>query len=968
MSDSKMHLDSLRQKLNAVRNSIAALVTAKMPETVIAPLREQEAELARQINTEGGAYVEGDVKAGLFVGRDLNIEITPETPPTALLQLYYRALADECGRLPLGIIDKEFVRVGGEQTVTLPDVYVDLDVVSPPRQGNERQWALRLMRGEGSERTPLLEATTHDESKLVALLGDAGTGKTTFVNYLAYLLATDSPALPEPLRGKLFARLVLREIAARHIPADAPKGAAQMLWDGLRDDIASRLDELAANLLLPYLMKRLAGEGGFILLDGLDEVPEAGQRRRSLLQAIWELKAALPAGKTRLLVTARPYAYADKAWQLPGFNILALSPFSEEQVERFIERWYQAARPTMGWNEDTARAKGQRLREALAGRPYLANLASRPLLLTLMATLHSSWGQLPEDRAGLYEETVRLLLSGWQRAREVRNPQGELVIEPSITQTLNVGEDRIREALNRLAFTVHQRQRQEKDGQEAPADISEGEILVAFKPLLGNVAPEALLAYLNQRAGLIIARREGVYAFPHRSFQEYLAACHLTNQSEFAKKLCGLVRSDPRWWREVFLLGAGKAKQGGLSHAVEVVQALLPLSFEEAETVDDADWQAAALAGQALLELRLLEKAEDADYRNFIKRSRRWLTELVEGGRLSPRERADAGDVLGKLGDPRFDANLFFLPARYRNQPEPLAGFLEIPPGPFVMGSKKGDRGARDNEFGNDKPLKIEYPYWLARYPVTVAQFSLFVEAKGYEYEGWWTKTGRAWRRGEWDSTVKEDWLRDYLKGRPVELRGRPFRWEEQAPYPNRPVMGVSWFEAMAYCKWLEARLRAARSPLLRDGYRVRLLTEAEWEKAARYSPLSPSGRGAGGEGRRYPWGDEDWDENRANISASEINRPTTVGMYPNGATPTGLHDLSGSVWEWTYTLYKVYPYNPADGRNEPNADGSRGLRGGSWLDLAVSARCASRLAAAPDDFVNFLGFRVCVSLAFSEF
>lgn len=239
---------------------------------------------------------------------------------------------------------------------------------------------------------------------------------------------------------------------------------------------------------------RLLKDGGVFLLDGLDEVPEAECRREVVLGAIRALAATLP-DAARLLVTARPYAYADKKWHLAGFPILALAPFSPEQVERFIERWYRAARQPMGWSEETAGTKGGQLRDALRDRPYLGDLASRPLLLTLMATLHSSWGQLPDDRAQLFEEVVKLPLGRWQRAREVGGPTGEPVIEPGISQALSVGDERIREALERLALEVHERQRGQRQ-REGPADISEGEVLVAFKPLLGEVNPEVLLARL----------------------------------------------------------------------------------------------------------------------------------------------------------------------------------------------------------------------------------------------------------------------------------------------------------------------------------------------------------------------------------------------------------------------------------------------------------------------------------------
>ena len=123
------------------------------------------------------------------------------------------------------------------------------------------------------------------------------------------------------------------------------------------------------------------------------------------------------------------------------------------------------------------------------------------------------------------------------------------------------------------------------------------------------------------------------------------------------------------------------------------------------------------------------------------------------------------------------------------------------------------------------------------------------------------------------------------------------------------------------------------------------------------------------GDSRRYPWGDADWDEERANIEGY-IGHPTSIGVYPKGVTPAGLYDASGNVWEWTLSLYQDYPYLPDNLRNDPTAEGYRGVRGGSWLDALGGARCAFRNRLLP---VNFtfdldLGFRVVVSLADSAF
>ena len=839
-------------------DSTQAQVESPSPDHILATLGDRS------------VIIGGDAQGLTVITGDGNrVNISPEDVPVdTLLKAYYRSLAAECSRLPLGVIDVEFVRTSRKGDVPLPDVYVDLDVTTPPKpdEGEDRRdWALRLEKGDGDNRTALLEAITHENNQRAVLLGEAGSGKTTFVNYLTYLLATESETLPETLQGLLPVRLILRQVAAQHIPTQNTDGGAHLLWDALEGDIARRLGGLAAAILVSALQQRLMEQGGFVFLDGLDEVPAAGERRQTLLAAVQDLAGQLP--EAHILVTARPYAYAEKTWRLDDFPILALAPFHQEQVDGFVQRWYQAVREGMGWNEATATEKAKRLQVALRQRPYLADLASRPLLLTLMATLHSSWGQLPEDRADLYEETVKLLLSRWQRAREVRTPSGELVVEPSIADALNVGEKTLRSVLETLAHTVHERQREDPEGQDGAADISEGELLVAFKPLLKRkeIDPDELIGYLQNRAGLLIARQEGVYAFPHRSFQEYLTACYLANQGNLAETLQNLLHQDPLWWREVFLLAVGKAKQGGLGQAVPVVDYQLPAP-EDVGTITENHWRVASLAGQALLELRIQEELETTpNYQPVVNCARRWLVQLLEAGQIQPRERAEAGDVLGKLGDPRFDPDHWHLPD------DNMLGFVHIPAGRFLMGS---DPEKDSDAYEDEQPQhQLTLPdYYLARYPVTVAQFRAFADASGYD---------------DFDKDALED-------------------------PPNRPVRWVTWYDALAYAQWLGEELSAASRQwaveerlnrnaveqafwqgLAEGDLGVSLPSEAEWEKAAR----------GDGDGRIYPWGDQA-DPNRANYGDTGVGTTSAVGAFPDGASPYGLLDLSGNVYEWTRSLW----------------------------------------------------------------
>jgi formylglycine-generating enzyme required for sulfatase activity len=145
----------------------------------------------------------------------------------------------------------------------------------------------------------------------------------------------------------------------------------------------------------------------------------------------------------------------------------------------------------------------------------------------------------------------------------------------------------------------------------------------------------------------------------------------------------------------------------------------------------------------------------------------------------------------------------------------------------------------------------------------------------------------------------------------------------------------------MAYCRWLAEK----------TGKPYRLPGEAEWEKAA---------RGAD-DGRIYPWGNS-WDAGWCNASEGGKGGTTPVGAYPQGASPYGLLDMAGNVYEWTLSLYRRYPYRWGDGREDPYADGSRVLRGGCWDKGRRSARVSSRIRSRPGHWSYTAGFRVVVA------
>jgi formylglycine-generating enzyme required for sulfatase activity len=238
-----------------------------------------------------------------------------------------------------------------------------------------------------------------------------------------------------------------------------------------------------------------------------------------------------------------------------------------------------------------------------------------------------------------------------------------------------------------------------------------------------------------------------------------------------------------------------------------------------------------------------------------------------------------------------------------------------IPAGEFLMGSDPLiDKDANDDE----QPQHSLYlpNYYMAKTPVTNAQYAAFVQTTGYN------------RPKHWDS-------------------GKPPKGKE-----DHPVVYVSWYDAVAYCRWLSEA----------TGKSYHLPSEAEWEKGAR-----------GSDGRIYPWGNQ-WHAKRCHAGKRSIladllglGDTTPVGTYPQGTSPYGLLDMAGNVWEWTQSAYKNYPYNSKDGREDIDAVAPRVLRGGSFRNYTWLMRCACRTR----DYLNrrdkLYGFRVAVSPGFSS-
>jgi formylglycine-generating enzyme required for sulfatase activity len=231
---------------------------------------------------------------------------------------------------------------------------------------------------------------------------------------------------------------------------------------------------------------------------------------------------------------------------------------------------------------------------------------------------------------------------------------------------------------------------------------------------------------------------------------------------------------------------------------------------------------------------------------------------------------------------------------------------IRVPAGEFLMGSDPAqDRYARADEQPQHRVFVSEF--YIGRYPIVNEQYAVFVRATKHRVPGHW-KNGRV----------------------PAGRR-------------RHPVVGISWHDAVAFCKWLTHE----------TGCTFRLPTEAEWEKAAR-----------GTDGRLYPWGDQ-WDESKLNSIDGEPDETTPVGQYsPQGDSPYGAADIAGNVWEWCADWHDDHEYQRRakstvkDPQGPPQGE-YRVLRGCAFGDEATWVRCAIRDGGDPHSKDWFYGLRV---------
>jgi formylglycine-generating enzyme required for sulfatase activity len=798
--------------------------------------------------------------------------------------------------------------------------------------------------GEGAQRQirrVRLEDITQavERHPALVLLGEPGAGKTTT---LYRLLLDAARQCLDTGDGKLPLLLPLADYRDYASPYDFVEAKWQQ-WLGL-----------------PDLTQRLRDGKLFLLCDALNEMPFGDARDYRERVAAWRRFTQEWPGN-RMLFTCRSRNYSEPLG-LPQVEIRRLD---NKRVRDFLDRYLP---------EDLAEDAWSQLRDS-----PLLELVRNPYYLKMLAYLLVRGGGWPDSRARLFDGFVHTLVKREQSRQHPHWPGQQVLLRA--LEMLAEAMQPLGEGTRLPRSEVLKRLPQRIQGPNGPVATVPGTILDL------GLSASLLDTELNPKD-------EQQLRFYHHQLQEYFAARALLQRFEQGENLDSRWVS-PRLVRDMPDPGPLRADEPlpppPSSGWEEPTVLAVGLSRDHPGFLESVRRVNPVLAVRCLTETGLDVSAE------LKGRLQQDLLRDMENDQVHLRVRIEAGEALARLGDPRFQTMTI------NGHQVMLPPLVSIPAGSVSMGSGIWEvwRLSRSGYPAQDERPRhvVQLPaFAVGKYPVTNAEYACFIDAAGYGQKHWWEGTqARAWLGGASAGGVVEDIIELWrgLKQEPERMQGlgwseatiaqwqglltldeksfrevaeksyadrprdRPAYWEDDRfNNPAQPVVGVNWFEARAYCAWLNVQLHEGSDTALKQtmkGRQLRLPTEAEWERAARE-----------GTHRRYPWGRRWWSD-CANTEETHLLRTTPVGIFPSGTTAAGIHELAGNVWEWTSSHYQPYPYRIGDGRNDTDAEGPLVVRGGSWGYNLRRSRCAVRDWNPPEFFNDVVGFRVVLSLADSE-
>ena len=861
-------------------------------------------------------------------------------PEDEELRRYQVALKDELGYIRmLGMPGVESIKVNLNN-----DTFVPLRLSDQQLRGAKSQEQdFQTHEGDGHIFYPdEVMKRAFKKRRMLLVIGDPGAGKTTLLKYYALCALEESNRVGFPAPPNVF-----------YLP----------LRDLVRDKATNNYDSLPANLaswaakhhqaIAPRLFDNWLQSGAsLLLLDGLDEISNTEERKEV---CGWIDCAWTGFSKAFFVVTSRATGYLkEEGIELEVDHERAdVQDFTPAQQVRFLRNWFTAAflKDPCEKDADETEWELQQREEAEARTTTmvahlnaeknkgLRQLAAIPMILQIMAILWKDRDFMPENRLKLYEASLDYLLEFRDKRRGIK----PLIPAMQARQVLAPVSLWMQETLKKDEAT------------KADMHTAMQEWLDTLNTSDAHPTAASFCDYLVKRAGLLVETGGKEYLFRHKSFREYLAGVQLKEDRPYEHLTMLVSNFGEDWWTEslrffiasvdaqVFDKFMEKLFNSPVSEAMTTKQQLLLQTI-----IEEAKGQKVDSLCRKLLDADTTSSRQRVilDCLKTIAKSS--ALPVLEQFRVQELDKksTESNDVLdraeeviiafgGKALERVSEKSISGKPLSIRNTNEQNAEYILIPGGNYWYSAMKNAVDVAD--------------CYVAKYPVTNKLYRSFIGWLEKKDSGknhvlvFSTELNRIAKSNEWGPEFAE-----YLKAERdlAELFRSKNDEDRKFDGENQPVVGVTWYAARAYCLWLS---------MLEDNTKhYRLAHEVEWEWAAGGKQGT-----TGQKVREYPWPEEKGKANPKllNFSESNIGATTPVGTYPEGATPEGLYDMAGNVYEWCSDWYGE------DGTFAklfgPETGSRRVIRGGGWGLNAEYCRSAYRNSLPPAYWSSSVGFRL---------
>ncbi len=745
--------------------------------------------------------------------------------------------------------------------------------------------------------------------RLLLVIGDPGSGKTTLLRHYALLCSKKGGfkllGFTQPVMVFYFSMRELKKTGAD--------------FDPFSDNLFAWSEKHDLGIPKDVFFNWLHDNKTLVLLDGLDEISEVDDRIRACK---WIDSTFAGRKNACVVVTARTTGYRKgDGIEIETEHVRAdIMKFSREQQAIFLKKWFNAAFSNGQFLDDCTTIQQSKKKKSTQQKPEtsealkkfetiidflskkenksLAELAGIPLLLQIMATLWKERETLPASRLELYNEALNYMLYYLDRRSGI--------------DTLLVA-DEARRVLSPVSLWMQEKlKKDEVDRAELQQQMQE-----QLNALSNSLLASDFCQNLVDRAGVLVEYGDREYIFRHKSFREYLAGVQLVENIDKSGSLDDIVTHfGDDWWTEVLRFFIGHIKDEELFDSL--MQKLFDSSVTDELTPKHQDLLVTLVREAPLRKIDALKRMllDPATTPN----RQRYIMECLKTIGIKDQV---AIDVVGQFAESGITEDVGIL-----RQANEIIGKKELMvdklSAPYMH--VKGGLFTKREETMTD--------LYVAKCPVTnqfYREFISYLEAKESEFE--LIVSVDKYKESLFAMASDIEGFSEYLQREEdlAKLFSSSYDDDELFNRDEQPVVGVTSYAACAYCLWL--------SLLESDGLDsnlYRLPTDREWEYAA-----------SGKEGRRYPWGNTDPTPKMANYDRNE-RATTPVGRYHEGATPDGLYDMAGNVWEWVMSSY---------GKNTLF---SFTFRGGSWDYDADGLRCSVRSDfLRPDYWLDYIGFRV---------